>query len=191
MTKAQRKRELRSKYRCTAVCSVIILGTALFLVALPEPEPMVGEQMEIETEYDLIRWKDESTEGVSVEPLEEVVVEAAEPEKETQESTYISLGEFKLTAYCSCEKCCGKWAKDRPVDENGNEIVIGSEGTVLEPLRSIAVDTDVIPYGTVVMIYDRAFIAQDTGGSVKGNHIDIYFENHEDTIALVCRGVYI
>lgn len=23
---------------------------------------------------------------------------------------YISLGEFTLTAYCSCEKCCGKWA---------------------------------------------------------------------------------
>ena len=27
-----------------------------------------------------------------------------EPQKEV-----IYLGEFKLTAYCSCEKCCGSW----------------------------------------------------------------------------------
>ena len=35
----------------------------------------------------------------------------------------VSLGSFKLTAYCSCSLCCGKWANNRPVDENGNEIV--------------------------------------------------------------------
>lgn len=127
--------------------------------------------------------------AVTVEPMESVTVaepeetEQLEPPEEPEEPTYISLGEFKLTAYCSCEECCGRWASDRPKDENGKEIVIGSEGTVLEPLRSIAVDTDVIPYGTEIMIYDRVFIAQDTGSGVKGNHIDIYFENHEDTIA--------
>ena len=40
----------------------------------------------------------------------------------------VSLGTFKLTAYCACEKCCGKYAKNRPVDEYGNPIVYGSSG---------------------------------------------------------------
>ncbi len=39
--------------------------------------------------------------------------------KETIPQT-VSLGEFRLTAYCSCEKCCDGWAKNRPLDKNGN-----------------------------------------------------------------------
>ena len=38
------------------------------------------------------------------------------------------IGSFDLTAYCSCEKCCGIWAKNRPMDENGEQIVLGASG---------------------------------------------------------------
>ena len=27
------------------------------------------------------------------------------------------IGNFRLTAYCPCSKCCGKWGKNRPTDE--------------------------------------------------------------------------
>ncbi len=165
-----------------AILGATAIAIMLFAMSLEEPIP---EPTEIETEQDIIRWKDESTksfEEVTIEEVKTVTVE--EPTEPTEEEpALVSLGEFKLTAYCSCEKCCGKWAENRPVDEHGNEIVIGSEGTRLEPLRSVAVDTDVIPYGTEIKIYDKVFIAQDTGGSVKGNHIDIYFGSHEETIA--------
>ena len=91
----------------------------------------------------------------------------------------INLGEFKLTAYCSCQKCCGKWALNRPVDENGDEIVIGSTGNRLTAGLSIAVDPKVIPYGSKVEIYGNTYIAHDTGGAIKGNRIDVYFDSHE------------
>lgn len=92
------------------------------------------------------------------------------------------LGEFKLTAYCSCSKCCGKWADNRPVDAEGNEIVIGSTGERLIPNHSIAVDPEIIPYGTTVVINGQEYVAEDCGGAIKGNRIDVYFNNHNEAL---------
>ena len=97
-----------------------------------------------------------------------------------EEPEYIALGEFKLTAYCSCVKCCGDWAKDRPVDEEGNEVVIGASGEVLEAGVSIAVDQNVIPYGATVLINGQPYIAHDCGGAIKQNEIDVYFDDHQE-----------
>jgi 3D (Asp-Asp-Asp) domain-containing protein len=94
------------------------------------------------------------------------------------------LGEFKLTAYCSCEECCGEYAINREVDDFGNELVLGATGTLLEAGYSIAVDPNVIPYGTKVYIDGMGeYKAQDCGGAIKGNEIDIYLSNHEDALA--------
>lgn len=94
----------------------------------------------------------------------------------------IYMGEFTLTAYCSCSKCCGKWASNRPVDEDGNEIVIGSTGEVLRSDYSIAVDPEVIPYGSIVIINGKEYEAQDTGGAITGSRIDVYFSSHEEAL---------
>ena len=48
--------------------------------------------------------------------------------------------DYILTAYCSCEKCCGK--------SDG----ITASGTIATPGRTVAVDTTNIPYGTTVEI---------------------------------------
>lgn len=102
-----------------------------------------------------------------------------EPKQEVKQE-WKSLGEFKITAYCSCRKCCGVWAKNRPLDENGKEIVYTASGERAEAGKTIAVDTSVIPFGTEVRIGDTIYTAQDTGSAVKGNVIDIYFDSHED-----------
>ncbi len=49
----------------------------------------------------------------------------------------------------------------------------------------IAVDPKVIPYGTKVYIpeFGMTFIAEDTGGAIKGNKIDIYMPDRADAIA--------
>ena len=99
----------------------------------------------------------------------------------------VSLGEFKLTAYCSCVKCCGKWALNRPLDENGNEIVIGAIGERLAEGYSIAVDPRVIPYGTEVIINGRTYKAQDCGGAIKGNRIDVYISDHNRALEFGVR----
>lgn len=89
----------------------------------------------------------------------------------------ISLGNFKLTAYCSCSKCCGEWADKRP-----DGIVYGSIGKELKAGYSIAVDPEVIPYGTVVIIDGQEYEAMDCGGAIKGNRIDIYFSDHDEAL---------
>lgn len=89
----------------------------------------------------------------------------------------VSLGEFKLTAYCSCAKCCGKWAYNRP-----DGIIYGAIGEELKEGYSIAVDPNVIPYRTKVIIDGKTYKAQDCGGAIKGNRIDVYFEDHDDAL---------
>lgn len=113
------------------------------------------------------------------EKQEFVELDVAEPE-EPQKPKVKSLGEFVLTAYCSCEKCCGKWALNRPLDENGEQIVYGASGARLIEGISVAVDPDVIPYGTELYINGNLYIAHDCGGAIKGNRLDVYFATHEE-----------
>ena len=115
------------------------------------------------------------------EPRFTVVDEVEEP-LTYEEPELISLGEFKLTAYCSCSICCGRWAHNRPVDEYGNEIVIGSSGETLTAGYSVAVDPTVIPYGTIIVINGKEYEAQDCGGAIKDKRIDVYFDSHEEAL---------
>ncbi len=89
----------------------------------------------------------------------------------------VSLGEFRMTAYCPCEECCGKWADNRP-----DGVVYGAIGEELKEGYSIAVDPDIIPYRSKVVIDGQVYKAQDCGGAIKGNRIDVYFEDHNDAL---------
>ena len=84
------------------------------------------------------------------------------------------MGEFKMTYYCPCRKCNGKWGA---IDSKGNPLVFGT----------IAVDPRVIPLGTQVVIdgYDTVFTARDTGSGVHGNHIDMFVPvSHSEALAM-------
>ena len=117
------------------------------------------------------------------EPVDvEIVFEEDLVVVEEERTKKKSLGEFKLTAYCSCEKCCGEWALNRPKDENGNDIVVGASGERLYQGKSVAVDPSVIPYGSVLYIDGKEYVAHDCGGAIKGNRIDVYFNNHSDAL---------
>ena len=83
-----------------------------------------------------------------------------------------SLGTFKLTYYCACEICCNV------------ETGITATGTPVVEGRTIAVDPNVIPYGTEVIINGHVFTAEDCGGGVNGNHIDIYVSDHQRALDL-------
>jgi 3D (Asp-Asp-Asp) domain-containing protein len=129
------------------------------------------------------------TRRIADEHEETTVVQEVEHKEETTEPvTYRtdkepdvlwSLGEYKLTAYCSCEKCCGYWATVRPVDGEGNPIVYTSDGSVAKHGVTVAADTDILPFGTVLVIDGNEYTVQDRGSAVKGKHIDIYFDSHE------------
>ena len=83
------------------------------------------------------------------------------------DENYISMGEFLLTYYCSCEECSGHW---------GTQTATGS---YCKQGRTVAVDPDVIAYGTKILIDDNVYIAEDCGSRVVGDHIDIYVDDHE------------
>lgn len=56
----------------------------------------------------------------------------------------------------------------------------------------IAVDPKIIPLGTEVEIKDLGkFIAEDTGGKIKGNRIDIYFSSKTEAKKFGKQGIWL
>jgi len=92
------------------------------------------------------------------------------------------FGTFRVTAYCSCEICCGHYAINRPWVGN-REIAITASGAVAEVGITVAVDPDYIPWGTVLYIEGLGVrIAQDRGGAVNGRHLDVFFGSHQEAL---------
>lgn len=85
---------------------------------------------------------------------------------------------FTATAYCSCKKCCGKWALNRP-----NGLVYTASGAIAEEGVTVAADWNILPAGTLIEIDGLGErVVQDRGGVITGNKIDIYFNSHEDAL---------
>lgn len=101
------------------------------------------------------------------------------PAEQPKIQTLECLGEFKITAYCSCDICCNHYSKNRPLDKDGNQIVYGAACVELKQGVSIAADTSLFPFGTELIIDGHTYIVQDRGGAIKGKRIDIYFSNHQ------------
>ena len=95
-----------------------------------------------------------------------------EYENYDKETSMIYLGEFTLTYYCTenYEHICGGGGTT-------------ASGTKVTPGRSVSVDTSVIPLGSTLYIEGIGFrVAEDTGGAVNGNKIDIAVETHSEAI---------
>ena len=94
---------------------------------------------------------------------------------------------YTVTAYCSCRICCGSYSPE----VTGREPHTAT-GTVPQEGRTIAVDPSVIPYGTSVMIDGYGvYVAEDCGGAIRGNHIDMYFDSHEAALQFGTRRLYV
>lgn len=79
----------------------------------------------------------------------------------------------KLTAYC---------IENYPhICNNGNASSTAT-GTKPTPGRTVAVDPKVIPYFSNVIINGNTYIAEDTGGHIKGNRVDIVFATHQEAL---------
>lgn len=88
------------------------------------------------------------------------------------------LGKFTLTAYCSCKKCCGEYSPE----VTGKPSKTAS-GTTPKANHTVAVDKSIIPLGSVLLIDGKTYVAEDVGGAIKGKHIDIYFDTHQEAVA--------
>lgn len=110
------------------------------------------------------------------------VIEEPIEEKASMLDNAQRLGEAKITFYCVCEKCCGK-TPDHPA------YGITASGRTAVPGASVAVDPSLIPLGSEVLIdygdgVIHTYSADDTGGAVKGNHIDVCSTDHQTALTL-------
>lgn len=77
---------------------------------------------------------------------------------------------FKVTAYCSCAKCCGK--------TTGRT----ASGTKATAGHTVAASGQ-FSFGTKLMINGQEYTVEDRGGAIQGNRIDIYMNSHVDAVA--------
>lgn len=84
--------------------------------------------------------------------------------------TTASSGRYKVTAYCSCSKCCGK-----------------TNGVTASGRRATANHTVAAPstfaFGTQLVINGKTYTVEDRGGAIQGNRIDIYMNSHSQALA--------
>lgn len=97
--------------------------------------------------------------------------------KRKQELEKSSLGTFLITAYCPCCECSEGYGSKISWSHAGHKFA--------RPYHTIAVDKNIIPYGTKVKIEgygDTIFVAEDCGGKVKGMHVDVFKSTHSETV---------
>lgn len=82
------------------------------------------------------------------------------------------LGRFKLTAYCSCSICCGKWS-------GGG----AASGTTPTPGRTIAMAG--VPFGTKLSINGQIYTVEDRGTAY--GHVDIFMGSHSEALSFGMR----
>lgn len=75
------------------------------------------------------------------------------------------LGNFTLTAYCSCPVCCGVWSG-------------GPTASGAMPVQGRTVAMGGIPFGTRLIINGEIYTVEDRGTPY--GHVDIYMSNHQD-----------
>ena len=84
--------------------------------------------------------------------------------------TTASSGRYKVTAYCSCARCCGK--------TNG----ITASGTRATANHTVAAPST-FAFGTQMVINGKTYVVEDRGGAIQGNRIDIYMNSHSEALA--------
>jgi len=78
--------------------------------------------------------------------------------------------EYKVTAYCPCEKCCGIYADG--ITASGYRIKKGDKFCA-SPL----------PFNTLLKIPGYGIVpVLDRGGAIKENCIDVYFDTHQEAL---------
>ena len=78
-----------------------------------------------------------------------------------------NLGTWRVTAYCTCSKCCGEFSDG--ITASGKKAI----GKIVAAPKSI-------PFGTLLSIpgYGVAPV-EDRGGAIKGRKLDLLFPSHQ------------
>lgn len=166
---------------------IIAIGTADPLSELNMSQFTTSDS---ESSYTETYIPEETTPEVDEEPAEEPSVEDSKPAEDAQIEypiigentittasgevlTYTHTMTVEATAYTKTDEGCDNWT---------------ATGT-LARYGAIAVDPSVIPYGTRMYIvsWDGSVVygyatAEDCGGAINGNRVDLYYDTYEECI---------
>lgn len=147
------------------IACLCVGGICLFLYLGMKSIYSEMEQMYVETSDELSQKRQiiKSQEDV-IEKKDKQIIQLNKRIDELEQKGLKSLGMFKITAYGrDCDGCTG-------ITKTGTVPIVG---------RTIAVDPDVIPLGSTVIIDGQEYIAEDIGGAIKGNVIDMFVGTEE------------
>lgn len=139
---------------CLGIVAVLLI-TLLMLFLLEKHKALAYWQEKAEKQVETLKELDTE--------MQELNIQISELERTISfYESWQNIGEFKITYYWPGEDSYG---------------TATSTGAVATEGRTVAVDPDIIPYGTEVLIDGHIYIAEDTGSALKGNKIIDIFVN--------------
>ena len=82
---------------------------------------------------------------------------------------------IRVTAYCPCEKCCGKWSDGQT-----------ASGYWIKPGDKFVAAPKHIPFGTMFIVpgynNNKPVEVRDRGGAITVERLDVYFDTHQEAL---------
>ncbi len=99
-------------------------------------------------------------------------LETGLPEESCVEPEEPDWIEYVVTAYCGCRECVGNWYTEG--------YTLTASGWGAQAGVTIAADES-YPFGTVLYLEGLGErVVMDRGNAIVGNHLDLYFDTHEE-----------
>ena len=167
----QTRRDLASWQRAALGLLALSVGVNTALcAAIVHRERQIED---LETRYHAVR----AIEADAVAAYGELAarVDADREARQAQAEAYEAIGAYEYIGECTVTYyCCEPYAH---VCGDGDGLT--ATGIPVTP-GVVAVDPEVIPLGSTVIIDGQAYLAADTGGTVRGNHVDIAVATHQE-----------
>ena len=171
----QHRRDLASWQRAALGLLALSVGVNTALcAAITRQERQIED---LETRYHAVR----AIEKDAVAAYGELAarVDADREARQAQAEAYEAIGAYQYIGECTVTYyCCEPYAH---ICGDGDGLT--ATGLPVTP-GVVAVDPEVIPLGSTVIIDGQAYLAADTGGAVRGNHVDIAVATHQEAEAL-------
>lgn len=172
------RRDLASWQRAALGLLALSVGVNTALcAAITRQERQIED---LETRYHAVR----AIEADAVAAYGELAarVDADREARQAQAEAYEAIGAYQYIGECTITHyCCEKY---QHICGTGTGLT--ATGIPVAP-GMVAVDPDVIPLGSTVIIDGQAYLAADTGGAVRGSHVDIAVATHQEALDLGTR----
>ena len=174
----QTRRDLASWQRAALGLLALSVGVNTALcAAIVHRERQIED---LETRYHAVRAIEEDAVAAYGELVGRVDAETAA--RQAQAEAYEAIGAYQYIGECTVTYyCCEPYAH---ICGDGDGLT--ATGIPVTP-GVVAVDPEVIPLGSTVIIDGQAYLAADTGGAVRGNHVDIAVATHQEALELGTR----